>query len=99
MITPELITAILGVGGLAAIVPKIIDVVRAMRTGKAIREKAENRSLLQRMLSAEARADAEASFRRQLQEYAGILRVMLVNMGFPQKDLPAEPVRKDPARQ
>lgn len=94
-ISAELITALLGAGGLAAIIPKIIEGIRAWRTGKALREKVENKSLLQKLLSAEARADAEAAFRRQFQEYAGILRVMLVNMGFPRKDLPPEPVRQD----
>jgi hypothetical protein len=97
MITPELVTALLGVGGLGYIIPKSIDGWKAWKSGKALREKVENRSLLQKLISAEARADAEAAFRRQFQEYAGILRVMLVNMGFPAKDLPPEPVRKETA--
>ena len=87
--------AILGVGGLGFIRPKLIDGLKAWRSGKARREKVENKSLLQRLISAETRADFEAAFRRALQEHVGILRVMLVNMGYPRKDLPHVPERKD----
>jgi hypothetical protein len=93
MNTAEIITAIVGVGGLGVILPKIIEVIRAWQSGKAVREKAENKSLLQRLMSAEARADMEASFRRQFEDYAGLLRVMLVRMGVPAKDLPPWPER------
>lgn len=94
MLTPELITAILGVGGLAAIIPKLIDGVRAWRSGRAAAERTRNRSLLERLIDAERRAEAEADYRRLLEEYAGALRLMLVNAGVPAGNIPPWPVRK-----
>jgi hypothetical protein len=99
MNTAEIITAILGVGGIGYIIPKAVDGVKAWKSGKALREKAENHSLLKRLVSAETRADAEAAFRRQFEEYAGILRVLLVKLGFPQKELPEWPQRKETVKQ
>lgn len=95
MWTPEIITAILGVGGLGYILPKLIDGFRAWRSGKAAEEKTKNQSLLARLVDAEARAEREATFRRTLEEYAGALRRMLVELGMPAEKLPAWPVRKD----
>lgn len=92
--TPELITAILGVGGLAAIVPKIIDGVSAWLSGRATVEKGRNQTLLQRVASADRRAENEADFRRKLEEYAGALRLLLVNAGVPADKLPPWPVRE-----
>lgn len=92
--TPELWTAVLGVGGLAAIVPKVIDGVSAWRTGRAADEKTKNQSLLQRTVAAEQRAENEAEYRRQVEEYAGRLRVFLVDLGVPADGLPAWPDRK-----
>lgn len=91
--TPEIITALLGVGGLSVIIPKVIDGLRAWRSGRAAAEKVNNRSLLARLTDAEARAEAEAGFRRKLEEYAGALRLMLVNAGIPAHALPPWPVR------
>jgi hypothetical protein len=89
-----MLTAILGVGGLAAIVPKVIDGLRAWRSGRAVAERTRNRSLLERLIDAERRAEAEADFRRLLEEYAGVLRLMLVNSGTPASTIPPWPVRK-----
>lgn len=91
--SPELITAILGVGGLAAIIPKVVDGLAACNSGRAVAEKGRNRSLLQRLADAEARADVEAEFRRKLEEYASQLRVLLVAAGVPADKLPAWPGR------
>ena len=91
--TPEMITAIIGVGGLGMIIPKIIDGLRAWKSGRAAAEKVNNRSLLARLTDAETRAEAEANFRRKLEEYAGALRLLLVNAGVPASALPPWPVR------
>lgn len=93
--TPEMITAIIGVGGLAAIVPKLIDGLMAWRTGRAAAEKGQNQSLLERLVVAETRAEAEADFRRLLEEYASALRVMLVGAGVPVERIPAWPRRRE----
>ena len=92
--TPEMITAIIGVGGLGMIIPKIIDGLRAWKSGRAAAEKVNNRSLLARLTDAEARAEAEAGFRRKLEEYAGALRLLLINAGVPAEKLPPWPVRE-----
>jgi hypothetical protein len=92
--TPELITAIIGVGGLAAIIPKLIDGLAAWRSGRANAEKAKNRSLLERLADAEKRSENEADFRRALEEYAGRLRLLLIEAGFDIRQLPPWPVRQ-----
>lgn len=95
--SPELITAIVGAGGLAAIIPKIIDGVRAWRSGQAAEEKVKNKSLVDRLAVAEGRAEAEATFRRALEEYAASLRRILIEVyGVPADRLPPWPVRKEP---
>lgn len=92
--TAELITAILGVGGLAAIFPKILDGWLAWRSGKAQTEKSRNRSILERLADAEKRAQDEADFRRALEEYAGQLRILLIGAGTAAHNLPPWPIRK-----
>ncbi|WP_146070821.1 hypothetical protein [Arthrobacter sp. B1805] len=90
-----MITALLGTGGLALIIPKAIEGVKAWRSGRALEEKATNKSLVDRLALAEAKADGEAEYRRQIQEYAGSLRVWLVNRGVPVSELPPWPKRRD----
>lgn len=92
--TPELIIALLGTGGLAVVVPKIFDGVKAWQSGRAAREKAENRSALYRLTRAEEERDEEANFRRRVEEWAGRLVYMLVQMGVPVDQLPARPERE-----
>jgi hypothetical protein len=91
--TPELITAIIGVGGLAAIIPKIIEGLAAWRSGRARVEKLTNRTLLERLADAERRAQHEADIRRSLEEYAGSLRLMLVGSGLDPQRIPPWPNR------
>lgn len=93
--TPELITALLGAGGLAVIVPKIVDGIGAWRSGRAVEEKTKNKSLAGRLAVAETRAENEARYRRRVEEYAGGLRVRLVGLGVPIAELPPWPVRDD----
>lgn len=92
--TPEMLTAILGAGGLGAILPKVVDGVLAGLSGRAKTEKSKNQALLARLHSAERRAESEAEFRRQLEEYAGALRLLLVNSGTAGASLPPWPARK-----
>lgn len=92
--TPELITAVLGIGGLAAIVPKLIDGFVAWRSGRAMSEKRQNQNILERLADADARAEAEADFRRALEEYAGALRLLLIHAGYAMHRIPPWPVRK-----
>jgi hypothetical protein len=91
--TPELWTAILGIGGLAAIVPKAIDGMLAWRSGRALTEKKQNQSILERLADSERRGEAEADFRRALEEYAGALRLLLIQAGIPPHRIPPWPVR------
>lgn len=98
MLTPELITAILGVGGIAAILPKLIEGIQALNSGRAVTEKRKNQSILERLADSEVRAQAEADFRRALEEYAGALRLMLINAGIAPHRIPPWPVRKTPEK-
>lgn len=89
--TPEMLTAILGAGGLAAIIPKVIDGITAWWSGRAKAEKSENQSLIQRLEDTERRAALEATYRRDLEEYAGALRLALVHAGIAAEMLPPWP--------
>lgn len=93
--TPELLTAILGAGGLAAIVPKLLDGIKAWRSGRALEEKDKNRGLVDRLAAAESRLEAEIVWRRAVEEYASSLRRVLIEVyGVPADRLPPWPVRK-----
>lgn len=93
---PALVTAILGVGGVAAIMPKVIDGLIAWRNGRALSEKRQNQSILERLAEADKRAENEADFRRALEEYAGVLRLLLVQAGMAIERIPPWPIRKLP---
>ncbi|QGZ16914.1 hypothetical protein SEA_LITTLETOKYO_22 [Arthrobacter phage LittleTokyo] len=93
--TPELLTAILGAGGLSYIVPKAIDGLKAWKSGRAREEKEKNKGLVDRLAVAESRLDAEAVYRRQVEEHAAVLRRLLIEVyGLSQELLPPWPVRK-----
>jgi hypothetical protein len=89
-------TAIIGVGGFSVIVPKLIDGLIAWRTGRAQTEKTQNQYILDRLAESERRSEVEAKWRRSLEEYAGVLRLMLVQAGVPQEKVPPWPVKTDP---
>jgi len=93
MITPELATAVIVALGGASIIPKIIDGVRAWKSGRAREEKHENRTALGRLVEAEERADSEASFRRRVEEWASGLVYMLKQIGVPDAQIPPKPTR------
>ena len=71
MNTVEVVTAIIAALGGAAIIPKIVDGIKAMRDHRARDEKDENRTLLGRAATAERRADREAEYRRRIEVWAG----------------------------
>jgi hypothetical protein len=94
--TPEMWTAIIGVGGFSVIIPKLIDGILAWRSGRAQTEKAQNQSILDRLAESEKRSEGEAGWRRALEEYAGILRLALVHAGVPLHQVPPWPDKDDP---
>lgn len=94
--TPEMWTAIIGVGGFSVIIPKLIEGIIAWRTGRAQTEKAQNQSILDRLAESERRSETEAMWRRAIEEYAGILRLMLVQAGVAQEKVPPWPDKADP---
>jgi len=92
-LTPEMWTAIIGVGGFSVIIPKLIDGIIAWRSGQAANEKVHNQSILDRLAESERRSETEAEFRRALEEYAGILRLLLVQAGTTMHHIPPWPER------
>lgn len=94
--SPEMWTAIIGVGGFSVIVPKLIDGLIAWRTGRAQTEKAQNQYILDRLAESERRSELETKWRRALEEYAGILRLLLVQAGVSQDKVPPWPDKTDP---
>lgn len=92
--TPEMITALVGVGGLGLIIPKVIDGLSAWLSGRAKIEKERNQGVLTKLSAADRRAESEAVFRRALEEYAGQLRLLLVKAGVPAESIPPWPVRE-----
>jgi hypothetical protein len=93
MTSAEIITAILGVGGLGFLIPKLIDGLRAWHSGRAKEERTANRSLLTRALSAENSYEKEITFRRLIEEWAGELVYMLKQIGVPTNKIPPKPER------
>lgn len=93
--TPEMWTAIIGVGGLSVIVPKLIEGIIAWRTGRAQTEKAQNQSILDRLAESEQRSQREAEWRRALEEYAGVLRLLLVQAGVAVHKVPPWPDKRE----
>ena len=85
--TPEIATAIVLALGGASIVPKVIDAIKALHSGRALREKAENRSAFRQL-------DREADFRRRVEEWGGRLVYMLIQLGVPEDKIPPKPERK-----
>lgn len=94
MNTPETVTAIIAALGGAAIIPKIIEGLKALASGRAKEEKDQNRSLLTRVVNAEKRFDMEAEFRRAWEEHCAFLERLLIHMGLPKDKLPVHPTRK-----
>ena len=102
MTTAQLITLLVGTGGIGALIKVGVDGLGAWRTGRADAEKSRNRTLLERVADAERRADhaeaetdAEAGYRRILQEYASALRRMAIECGVPESRLPPWPARPE----
>lgn len=84
--TPEHVTALVIALGGVSIIPKIIEGLRAWKSGTARAEKQRNRMALNQL-------EEEMSYRRIMQEYASKLRRILLDIGFPEEKLPPWPVR------
>jgi hypothetical protein len=93
--TPEMWTAIIGVGGFSVIIPKLIEGIIAWRSGRAQTERAHNQSILDRLAESEQRSQREAEWRRSLEEYAGVLRLLLVQTGISMHKVPPWPDKKE----
>ena len=91
----EIIVAIGGLSGLMLATPPILKEFRAWRSGRALAEKQRNRGALGRIADLEDDLEEERTFRFMLQEYAGKLRLLLGQMGYPEDKLPAWPVRPE----
>ena len=98
MTPAEVATAVVLALGGATIIPKLVDGIRAWKTGRAKEEKLENRTALGRLADAERRRDDEANFRRRLEEYASSLRRMLLELGVPENKIPEWPTRQRKVR-
>lgn len=85
--TVEQLTALVLALGIGPIVLKLIDWVKAIRSGKAADEKQRNRMALSQL-------EEEMTYRRVMQEYASRLRRLLIDIGFPEDKIPEWPVRK-----
>lgn len=92
------ITALVIALGSAPLLVEVVKGIRGWRSGRAAAEKQNNRNALGRLVAAEERADAEASFRRAVQEYAARLRRILVQLGYPDDKLPNEPTKPSRVR-
>jgi len=86
--TIEQLTALVLALGIGPIALKLIDWVKALRSGKAASEKQRNRMALSQL-------EEEMSYRRVMQEYASKLRRMLIDLGIPEDKIPEWPVRKN----
>lgn len=93
MTAAELTALVIAVGS-APVIIKILDWIKATRSGRALREKAENRSALSRLVDAEEERDEEANFRRRIEEWAGGLVYMLKQIGVPTEQIPPKPERR-----
>lgn len=93
--TPELLTAIIGVGGLGAILPKVIDAFGAWRSGRMREEKEKNRGIVSRLAAAESGLEREIIYRRVVEESLAAHRHLLIEVyGVPVEKLPPWPVRR-----
>jgi hypothetical protein len=85
--TVEQLTALVLALGVGPIALKLIDWIKAIRSGKAASEKQRNRMALNQL-------EEEMSYRRVMQEYASRLRRMLIDLGIPEEHIPEWPARK-----
>jgi hypothetical protein len=85
--TVEQLTALVLALGVGPITLKLIDWIKAIRSGKAADERRRNRMALNQL-------ENEMSYRRILEEYASRLRRLLIDIGFPEDKIPDWPARK-----
>lgn len=98
MSVTELTALVIALGSMP-VLSKIIDAIKAWRSGRAIAEKMQNRNALGRLVAAEDRADEESAYRRIMAEHASTLRRLLIEWGYPENKLPPWPVRQTKVEQ
>jgi len=91
----EIIVAIGGLSGIILATPPVLKEIRAWRSGRAMVEKQRNRSAIGRVAQLEDELEEERTFRFAFQEYAGKVRLMIIQMGCPEDKLPPWPVRAE----
>ena len=93
-IPPDLATLILtllgGSGGLGYLIKAFLD----YRSGLAEKEKAVNKDIISSLNDTQEKLESEIAYRHEWQEYASILRAMLIETGVYAKSLPKKPYRK-----
>ena len=92
---PALIAAIIGAGGLAALVPQIFSGVRGLLDGHHAREKAENVDALAQRDRAILERDRADRCRRVMVEHAATVRRIAIEHGIGQH-LPPWPGENKP---
>lgn len=85
---PNWATIIVAALGGSSVIGYAIKEIVGWRTGAAARDRARNRSLMDRLELAEARLDWEASARRITQEFAAKERRKLLENGIELEDWP-----------
>jgi len=97
-----LLVAILGAGGIGALIKTVFDVIIKARSGVAIRDSKRRADIQQQLLEALAREDeqrdrAEAAERnvRRLQDTISVYRRAMIEEGHKPESLPAWPRLED----
>lgn len=97
-----LAVAVLGTGGLTAVITAIIQSIRAARRGVAVREDHRASDIIKARDQAEAiadeaerRADAERLLRIKWQEHAARQRMRLINAGLEPDPWPDDPNKEN----
>lgn len=85
------LTTIFGTGGFGFMVAKA---ARDWRQNKVEDEKAYNRRMIREARDNDARADMEITNRLAWQVYSSRLKRLLIEHGFPEQDIPPEPIDK-----
>lgn len=87
----ETVVAIAAALGVRELLPRIVDAILKHYTGRASRERSRVDHLEADRRAAESERDRQALWRRLLQEYASLLRSMLIERGANPDSLPPVP--------
>ena len=90
---PAVIAALIGGAGLGPVIVTVTKALLAWVTGTADREKDRLKELVAERDLWKARADRSAEWRRGLQEHVFQLRMLLLDRGMPQGEIPGPPAQ------